>query len=122
MWLSVVPAVTMIAMLVMIVGIAVSIMIRVVIVLNTAAVSFPIPRIETFAVVVRCNPVRPLVRWPSPIAFMPLVVFSYWIPVTFHPYTFRSWPCGYDHGHSGRRWRPNYDSHRNLCVVCRSRD
>jgi hypothetical protein len=43
MWLSVVPAVTMIAMLVMIVGVAVSIMIRVVIVLNTAAVSFPIP-------------------------------------------------------------------------------
>jgi hypothetical protein len=112
--LSVVPAMVVITMFVimsvMIVEVAVSLVIRMVIVLNTAAVSLPIPRIEPFAVVAGRNPASPLVGWPRPIALMPVVVLSYRIPVTCHPHALWSRLCGYNQCHSRWWWHPNYNS------------
>jgi hypothetical protein len=50
----------------------VPVVVRVVVVLNTAAISFPVTCVVPFAVVVWSNPASPLVGWASPIAFMPL--------------------------------------------------
>jgi hypothetical protein len=67
--------------------------------------------------VVRSNPMRSLVRWPSPIAFMPFVMLCYRIPVTLYPHesSLRHW--GNNGNHTGRRWRPNHDSPSVLQVL-----
>jgi len=80
--LSVVPAVVMITM---IFEIAVSTAIRVVIVFNTASVTLPVARIIAFTIVMWCNPTSPLVRRSRPITFVPFIVFSHCIPITFYP-------------------------------------
>jgi hypothetical protein len=61
-------------------------LIPVVVVFNTAAVSFPVPCMISFSVVARCNPVSPLVGRSSPIALMPLVVIFHGIPIPSHPH------------------------------------
>jgi hypothetical protein len=66
----------------------------VVIMFNTAAISFPVTHKEPFAVVVRRNPTSALVGWASPIAFMPFIVPSHGIPITLHPHEHRTWPWG----------------------------
>ena len=104
----------------MIVVIPVMALIRMVIVFNAAAVSFPIPRIISFAVVAWCNPVSSLIRRSSPIAFMPLVMIPHGIPITLHPHVVRVWPCRHNDNGPGRRWRRNYDSDGNLRVNCRA--
>jgi hypothetical protein len=113
-FLSLVPVVVTITMPVMIVEVAVLIVIPAVIVFNAAAVSLPVPHIISVAVVVRCNPTSSFVRWSSPIALMPFVVFSHWIPITLYPHMSRIWHCGDNHSHPERRWRPNHDSNGNL--------
>jgi hypothetical protein len=123
--LSLVPALVALVVITMsavIVVVTVSIMIPAVIVFNTATVSFPVTHIVSLAIVVRCDPASSLVRWSGPIAHMPLVMLSHWIPITVHPHAFRFRLCGENHGHSRWWWRPNYDANRNLCVNCRSRD
>jgi len=102
----------------MIVVIAVSLVIRVVIVFNTAVVSVPVARIITFAVVVWRNPVSSLVRWSSPIAFVPFVMISQWIPVAFYPDACRFWSCGDNDNHARRRWCPYHNANGNLCFAC----
>ena len=82
----------MITMLVMIFEVAVSTVIRVVIVFNAAAVPLPATRIIPFTVVVWCYPMSSLVRGSSPIAFMPFIMFSRWVPITLYPYESRIWP------------------------------
>ena len=90
--------------------------IRVVIVVNTTAIPIPVTCIVPFAVVVRSNPVCPLVGRSSPIAFMPLVMVSYGIPITLYPCELRSWPFWYNHNRPDWRWRRNDDSNGNLRI------
>ena len=120
--LSIVPAVVMITMSVVIVKVAVSIVIRVVIVFDSAPVSLPVPRIISVAVVVWRNPASSLVGWSSPIAFMPFVMSSHRIPIAFYPHASRIGPCRDNRSHPDRRWRPNHDSNRNLRFACPSCD
>src|SRR5215469_1577159 len=116
-YLSVVPVVITSFVLVMTVVIAVSIVIRMVIVLNTAVLSGPVARIITVAVVVWRNPASTLVRRSSPVAFVPFVMMSHWIPVAIHPHAYRVRSCGNNDSHTRRRWCPDHDANGNLCFA-----
>src|SRR3974390_2096568 len=94
--------------------ITVMLVVGVVVMYNTAVVSIPVARIITFAVVVWCNPASSLVRRSSPIALVPFVVISHWIPIAFHPHGCRFWPPGDNASHARRRRRPNHDANGNL--------
>lgn len=118
--LVMVVVVVVITVFPMIVVVPVMFLIPVVIVFNTAAISFPIPCVISFSVVPRCNPVSSLVGRSSPIALMPLVMVSHWIPITLHPQKFRAWASSHNHDGRGRGWRRNYDSNGNLRVNCRA--
>ena len=96
--------------------VTVSVVVRVVVVLNTAAISFPVTCIVPFAIVMRSNPASPLVGRTSPIACMPLVMVFHRIPITLYPHELRSWPFWHNHNHSGWRRRGNHDSNGNLRI------
>ena len=96
-------------------------LVRVVIVFDPAAVSFPIPCVISFSVVARCNPVSPLVGRSSPIALMPLIVISDGIPIALNPNVIRGWHCWHNYNCPRWRWRRNYDSNGNLRVSYGSR-
>jgi hypothetical protein len=66
--------------------------------------------------VMRRYPIGSLIRRPSPIALMPFVMPSYWIPIPYHPCELRSWRRGLNVNHTGRRWCTNCDANRNLRV------
>ena len=112
--LSIIPTVIMIALSVMIFEVAVSIVVGVVIVLNTATTTLPVTRIIAFAIVMWCNPTRSLIRRSSPIPFMPFVMFSGRIPIALYPHESDTRGWRGTHNNPGWRWRPNHDSHRNL--------
>jgi hypothetical protein len=101
--------------------IPVVVVVRVVIVLNTAAMTFPVAGIVSLAIVVWANPASPFVGRSRPVAFVPLVVISHRIPITLHPHGLRSWPFWHNHNHPGRRWRGYHDSNGNLRIDCRAR-
>jgi hypothetical protein len=120
--LSIVPIVLVVTVSVVVpVMVSFAVAVPVMIVFNTAAISFPVTHKETFAVVVRRNPASSLVRWSTPIAFMPLVMLSCGIPITFHPHEIRSRPFWEHPNHPDWRWRPNCNSNGNLRVYCRDR-
>jgi hypothetical protein len=105
---------TMVPLMVVTMEIAVVVAVPVMIMLSPPAVSVPIARKIMLSVVTRCNPASSLVWRPSPIAFMPLVVPSQGIPISFHPDEIRIWPCGQNESHPDRGWRSNHYSDRNL--------
>lgn len=96
--------------------------IPVVIVFNAAAVSLPVARVISFAIVARRNPTRSLVRWPSPIPFVPFVMPPHRIPITRHPHGFRSRAWRNNGNHPWWRRCPNHDSDRNLGFTCAGQD
>ena len=85
---------TMVPLMVVTMEIAVVATVPVMFMLSPAAISVPIARKITLPVVMRYDPASSLVWRPSPIAFMPLVVPSQGIPISFHPDEIRIWPCG----------------------------
>src|SRR4029077_938128 len=93
----------------------------VVIVFNTAAISFPVTNKELLLIMMRLNPASSLVRWSSPIAPMPPVMPSHGIPITIYPHELRSWPFWQNLNYTWRWWRANSDSNGNLRVNCRDR-
>ena len=109
-----------IVMSIVIPEVAVSIPIPVVIVFNAAVVSLPVARVISFAIVARGNPTRSLVRWPSPIPFVPFVMPAHRIPITRHPHVLRGGAWGNNGNHPWWRWRSNHDSDRNLGFTCAS--
>ena len=101
--------------------VAVSIAIRAVIVFNAAAVSLPVAGVISFAIVARRDPTRSLIRWPSPVSFVLLVVPANRIPIT-PTRTDSGAGLGGDNGNHSR-WRrcANHDSDRNLASLARAR-
>jgi len=85
-----------------------------VVMFKPAAISVPVTVKEPLSIKMRCHPMSSWVRWPSPIAFMPLVVPSHRIPITAYPCVFWAWSWRQNTDHTGRRWRANSDSKRNL--------
>jgi hypothetical protein len=74
-----------VVMLIMIMIVALSIMIRVVVMFNAATIALPVASVISFSVVAGWNPTRSFVRWTSPIAFVPFVVFAHGVPIALDP-------------------------------------
>jgi hypothetical protein len=76
-----------------------------------AALPFPVALEEALTVMMRRDPDRADVRWTGPIARVPLVMVSHWIPVTRHPSPFWAGRGRLHHDHPRGRRRAN--SHAN---------
>jgi len=72
------------------------------IMLNSTTVSVPITRKELLSIVAWCYPIGSFVWRPSPVAVMPPVMPSYWIPIPFYPYELLPWRRGLN---VNRPWR-----------------
>lgn len=81
-----------------------------VIVLEPAAVPFPISREKLLPIVMRTDPSSARIGRPGPVSFMPAIVASHRIPVAFDPYKFRSRAWGQRVINPGRRWRSDSDA------------
>ena len=112
----------MIAMSVIIFEVAVSTVIPVVVVFNSATATLPKPSVIPFAVMARRDPMSAFVRRSSPIAFMPFVMSSHRIPIALHPHGSRIWHSGDNHSYLGRGRRPNHDSNGDLRFTQANRD
>ena len=107
--------VTMAAIVVpVIVMVPVVIPVPVVVVLNPAAVSRPVTHEILSALVVRRHPVGPFIRWPSPVARMPLVMPPDRIPIPTHKNEFRSRRRRLNINRARWRWRADRDADGNL--------
>jgi hypothetical protein len=97
-------------------AVSISSTIPMMIMLNSAAVSAPITRKELLSFVVWCYPIGSFVRRSSPIAIVPPVMPSYWIPISFHPYELLPWSRGLNVNRP--RWRrcSNRNTNRDLCM------
>ena len=76
-----------------------------------AAPPFPVALEEALTIMMRRDPDRAGVRWAGPIARVPLVMVSHWIPVTRHPNPFWAGRGRLHHDHPRGRRRSN--SHAN---------
>ena len=96
--------------------VSISVMVRMMIVFDSTAVSHPVTCKVSLAVVVRWHPVGSLIRRSSPVTFMPFVMMTHRIPIAFYPYKFRSRLRRHGIYHDGRRrrWCPNLDTNRDL--------
>jgi hypothetical protein len=93
--------------------IAVVVAIPVMVVLDPAALTLPIPPIEALSIVTRSYPSSPPIGWASPISSMPPVMAPYGIPVPVYPD--EVWTRPRRNGiHAWRRRRTNSDSNGNL--------
>lgn len=84
--------------------IAVSIMVRAVVVFDPAAISFPVACKVFPVLITRSEPISTLIWRPSPVTSMPLPMVSHRIPVALDPYIFRP-GRRLNNGNDGRRWR-----------------
>src|SRR5271169_1454034 len=100
----------MVLIMIVTMEIAIMVMVPVMIVVNPAAISVPVAHKIMLSIVMRYNPPSSFVRRASPIAFMPFVVLSYGIPISFHPHELRIWPCGCNQNHADWGWRGNCNS------------
>ena len=107
-----------VVMIIMGVIIAVSFVVRVVIVFNPAAIALPVAGVVSLAIVARLNPMCSLIWWPSPIALVPFVVLAHRIPISCYPHVPRG--RAWWNNRNNSRWRrcPNDDSDRNLGFSC----
>ena len=116
----VVMIVVMVVVMIVVTEVTVVILVRAVVVLYPPVLSVPVAAEVLPPVMVGSNPMSSLVRRPSPIAVVPLVVISDRVPVALDPDKVRPWSRG-KHGHGSGGWRranPNPD--RDLRVSCRS--
>src|ERR1700730_10658884 len=85
-----------------------------VVVFHPAAFSLPVGFVELIPVMARPHPASPLVRRPSPVAFVPPVMPSHRVPITLYPHEFGVWSWRENANYAGRRWRAHSDPHCNL--------
>jgi hypothetical protein len=90
------------------------VMVPAMIMFQPAVLAFPIAFVETLSIVMRPYPASSCVRGPSPIAFVPAVVPSYWVPITLYPDELRAGRRRQNTYDTSRRWRTNPDSNGDL--------
>jgi hypothetical protein len=93
-----------------------STVIPIMIVFNSAAVSGPIAHKILVALMTRHHPIGALIWRPSPVALVPSVMPSHWIPIPLHPYEPFSWRRRLNVNDTRRRWCADCDTNRNLRV------
>ena len=97
-------------------AVSISSTIPMMIMLNSTAVSAPITRKKLLSFVVWCYPIGSFVWRPSPVAVVPSVMPSYWIPIPFHPYELLPWRRRLNVNRPRRRRCANRNTNRNLCM------
>jgi hypothetical protein len=68
------------------VKIPVTIMIKMMVVFNSAVLPGPVTRKVLLAIMVWRDPIGSYIGRPSPVALMPFVMVPHGIPIAFHPY------------------------------------
>ena len=103
-----------IVVIVVAVEVAVMIMVRMMVVLKPSAISIPVTGEVSLSIMVRSNPMCAFIGRPGPIASVPFVVMSDWIPVTLDPN--EVWPGSHGRyrNYAGCRRSADYDSDRDL--------
>jgi hypothetical protein len=112
-------AIKLVTILVAVMEVPSLVSVRVVIVVHPTVISVPVTRKELLSVVMRLYPASTLVWGASPIAGMPSVLLSHWVPIAVYPNEIGSRSLRLNSNHAGSRWRTNSDSNRNLCGECR---
>ena len=116
---SVIVVTVMMVVAVMVMEVAVVVAIPVMVVLHPAAISVPVTDEIALAIVMRSDPTSALIRRPRPIALVPFVMVSHWIPVALDPNKLGARSLR-RYRNNARRWRStNADSDGDLCVSCR---
>src|SRR6266699_2433447 len=91
-----------------------SVMIPAMIVGNAAPFTLPVTLKEAFSVVSWAHPDGAGIRPSRPIALVPLVMISHWIPIAIKPKVFRTWSYRSDPHHPGWRRRTDPNPYGNL--------
>jgi hypothetical protein len=115
----VVVVIVVVVMMIVVVPATVSIaavLVPLVIVINMAVISVPVSCIKLLTIVVRSDPSSPLIRRSCPITVMPLIVISYWIPITVDIRVTRTRAPRHNVNHTGAWWRTNSNAERDLGV------
>src|SRR5579872_4507377 len=85
-----------------------------VIVVDSSTAAVPVAGIKLATFVTGSDPAVSFVRRPAPIALMPAVAMSHWIPIPVHPEVARP-RCDRSHAHHARGWwRPDPYSQGHL--------
>jgi len=96
--------------------VTITIVVRLVVVLETAMVAIPVTGVVAVAVMMRRYPMSTGIGRTCPVAGMPVVVAVYGIPLAINPQEVRprgDWPDGKD---VRRGWRSNLDADRDLSL------
>src|SRR5579863_3127992 len=115
-------AILVMVMIVVVVMVIVAIMVIVpimlvvpfIVVLHPPVLPVPVACKELLPIVMGSHPMRSFVRWPRPVAFVPLVVAAHRIPIPIHPNKIRPRSRRPHVYHTRRRGRPNPDPNGNL--------
>ena len=91
-----------------------AVLVPLVIVINTAVISVPVPCIKLLSIVVRSDPSSPLIRRSCPITVMPLIVISDWIPITVDIRVTGTRAPRHNANHTGTWRRTNSNAERDL--------
>jgi len=100
--------------------VAVLIAVPTMIVFEPAAIAIPVAGEEPLAIMMRCNPYGAGIRRLAPIAGMPFVMVTDWIPVAVNPNKLRAGSGRPYCNHTRRRRRADSDSHGEVCREGRS--
>ncbi len=114
------PVVIAVVIVVIAVVIAVPIPVPTMIVFEPAAIPAPVAVEVPFAIMTWGHPYRAGIRRPAPIAGMPFVMATDWIPVAIHPGIVRAGSWRPNRNHSWRWRRANSDSDGEVCRESRS--
>ena len=94
--------------------------IPIVVVPAAAAIAFPVSLEEALSVVMRPHPMRSGIRRTGPVASMPFVMVSHWIPIALYPDEVGTGTAGHGVNHTWGWRRPNSDPYGYVCCEDRT--
>jgi hypothetical protein len=99
-----------------------AVLVPLVIVINMAAISVPVPGVKLLSIVVRSDPSSPLIWRPCPITVMPLIVISDRVPIAVYIRVTGTRTPGHHVNHTGTWRRTDSNAERDLRLRCRCAD
>ena len=109
-----------IVIVVIAVVIAVPIPVPTMIVFEAATIATPVASEEALAIMMRGHPCGAGIRRPAPVAGVPFVMATNWIPVAIHPNKLRTGSWRPNRNHTWRWGRADSDSYGEVCCERRS--